>query len=104
MRVLKSDFIVAAADMFCIHPRDLVSHYKFDFLMMPRFAVYKALRLRGWSYPQIGKALGRDHSTIIYGVRRADWQMERDPEYADKVKALAEMQFVYEVEEEAEAA
>jgi chromosomal replication initiation ATPase DnaA len=100
--VLTSDFIKAAAEMFCVHPRDLASHYKFDFLMKPRFALYKALRLRGWSYPQIGRVLGRDHSTIIYGTKRAEYYAERDAEYAAKIKALAEM--TYELEDVAEAA
>ena len=89
--MLKSDFVNAAAEMFCVHPRDLVSHYRFDFLMMPRFALYKALRMRGWSYPEIGRLLNRDHSTIIYGVGRAEWKMERDADYAAKVKTLAEL-------------
>lgn len=29
------------------------------------------LRLAGYSLPQIGKALGRDHSTILYLLKRA---------------------------------
>lgn len=89
--MLKSDFVNAAAEMFCVHPRDLVGPYRFNFLMLPRFALYKALRMRGWSYPQIGRFLNRDHSTIIHGVDRAEWKMERDAEYAAKVKALAEL-------------
>lgn len=89
--MLKSDFVNAAAEMFCVHPRDLVGPYRFNFLMLPRFALYKALRMRGWSFPQIGRLLNRDHSTIIYGVSRADYYMERDPGYAAKVKALAEL-------------
>jgi len=28
-----------------------------------------ALRQRGWSYPRIGQVLGRDHTSIIHGVR-----------------------------------
>jgi chromosomal replication initiator protein len=103
--VLLSDFIVAAAETFNVHPRDLASHYKFDFLMRPRFALYKALRLRGWSYPQIGRALKRDHTTIIYGVSRADYYMERDAEYAEKIHRLAAMRIEHPpVEELLEAA
>lgn len=99
--MLKSDYVKAAAEMFHVHPRDLVSHYRFNFLMLPRFALYKALRLRGWSYPQIGRLLDRDHSTIIYGIQRADYYMERDPGYAAKVKALAELQIDFEQAEKA---
>ena len=73
-----------------------MSHYRFDFLMRPRFAVYKSLRMRGWSYPQIGRMLNRDHSTIIYGTQRAEYFMERDAEYAARVKALAELKVEYD--------
>jgi hypothetical protein len=49
------------------------------------------LRERGWSYPRIGKLFGgKDHSTIIHGVRRADYMIAKDADYAAKVKALTE--------------
>lgn len=54
-----------------------------------RFGLYAALRLRGWSYPAIGQFIGRDHATVIYGARRAEWLMERFPEYAAKVNHVA---------------
>jgi len=34
-------------------------------VMGARKAVYAALRQLGWSYPAIGRAVGRDHSTVI---------------------------------------
>lgn len=94
--MLKSDFIAAAADMFRVSPEALISYEKPKALMPARFALYKALRLRGWSYPQIGQTLNRDHSSVIYGVRRADWLMDRDPGYAKKVRLLAELKIVRE--------
>lgn len=33
-----------------------------------RVMIYE-LRLRGWSYPKIGKYLGKDHSTIMHSLR-----------------------------------
>lgn len=102
--MLTSDLINTAADMFNVHPRDLVGPYRFKFLMLPRFALYKALRLRGWTYPRIGRALSRDHSTIIYGAERADYYAERDAEYADKIRQLVELKYEIEPEDVAEAA
>lgn len=29
-----------------------------------RRAIYAGLRARGWSYPRIGRAVGRDHTTV----------------------------------------
>lgn len=36
----------------------------------PRRAIWCELRERGYSFPQIGKFFGRDHSTIMHGVRQ----------------------------------
>lgn len=55
-----------------------------------RFALYKALRLRGWSYLAIGRFLGRDHATVMHGTKRAEWMAERDAEYAAKVQRIAD--------------
>ena len=35
-------------------------------LVMIRRELAEALRKAGWSYPHIGRVLGRDHSTIIH--------------------------------------
>lgn len=36
-----------------------------------RWLIAKQARAKGFSYPQIGRALNRDHTTIITAVRRA---------------------------------
>lgn len=33
--------------------------------------VYLALREAGWTLPRIGRALGRDHTTVMDGIARA---------------------------------
>tara|TARA_R100000808_G_scaffold9623_1_gene26268 strand:+ start:1306 stop:1620 length:315 start_codon:yes stop_codon:yes gene_type:complete len=40
-----------------------------DAIIIPRFALYSLLRGRMHSYTKIGNALGKDHGTIMYGVR-----------------------------------
>ena len=60
--------------------------------MPARFALYKALQLRGWSTSKIGHAIGgRDHSTILHGIKRAEYMMERNPHFANAVQRLAEL-------------
>ena len=44
-----------------------------------RFAVVWAARGLGASTPQIGRALNRDHTTAVAGIRRAGELRERDP-------------------------
>jgi hypothetical protein len=38
--------------------------------LRPRLEIYRRLLALGWSYTAIGKACGRDHSTIMYYIRR----------------------------------
>lgn len=90
MVTYKQQLVDLAAEIFGVHPRDLMGKYRFGFITRPRFALYKALHLRGWSYSAIGRFMDRDHSTIIYGVERADYLMERDQMFADCVKLIAE--------------
>jgi hypothetical protein len=42
------------------------------FMVEARRTVAKFLRQEGWSYPQIGEYLGRDHTTVMHllGARR----------------------------------
>lgn len=78
-----------AAKMFHVHPRDLIGDYRYGFLMLPRFALAKALRMRGLSTPNIGKIMHRDHTTIIYQLRKVEYYMERDPAYRRKIEELS---------------
>ena len=38
--------------------------------LRPRLEVYRRLLALGWTYSAIGKACGRDHSTVMYYIRR----------------------------------
>ena len=68
-----------------IQYRDITGPTKFNFILPARYAVYKLLRMRGSSYCDIGRWLGKDHSTIIHGCRRADCMLEKHAWYRDKV-------------------
>lgn len=52
-------------------------------LVQARWAVMLALsECEGWSSPRIGKALGgRDHSTVLSGLRRARTLRAADPSF-----------------------
>lgn len=40
-----------------------------DQVVLARQALMAALRHRGLSYPQIGRLIGRDHTTVMHGIR-----------------------------------
>lgn len=87
---MKHELIAKCSEMFGVHPRDLLGPARFGFLIPARFALYKAMRIRGWSFAHIGRAMNRDHTTVIHGVARAEYIMARDEQYRDKVQELVE--------------
>lgn len=59
----------------------------------PRYAVMKALRLRGWSLVKIGQFLGgRDHTTIRSGITYAEEYMASDDAFAAIVAAAVALE------------
>lgn len=50
---------------------DLLGHRKREPLPQIRWRAWAILRAEGASYPGIGMVAGRDHTSILYGVRRA---------------------------------
>ena len=58
-----------------VHVRDLLGPYRARRISAVRFDLMARLRALDWngrapSYPMIGRWIGRDHSTVIHGVRR----------------------------------
>ena len=53
-----------------------------------RVAMYLTRELTDLSYPRIGKAFGRDHSTVISAYRGTLSQMSTDKRFADRVTAI----------------
>lgn len=53
----------------------------------PRFAVFRLLRRKGLSLTQIGAIMKRDHSTVLSGLRRAEYMLELDPTWAARYRA-----------------
>lgn len=54
---------------------DIVSHQRARYLHPPRQDVYAILRARGWSLPIIARFCNRDHTSILYALRK---HAERD--------------------------
>lgn len=56
-----------------------------------RFAIMKVAKEQGKSLPQIGHVLsGRDHSTVLSGIRRATEMEAIDPDFAELLGGLRE--------------
>lgn len=52
-------------------------------------AMTLAHRLLGYSLPRIGRLVGRDHTTVLHGIRRMTSQCQGDPALAARLDDLA---------------
>ena len=80
------------ADLFAVPPADLLSRKRDGGMTEARFALYKALHLRGLSYSAIGAFLRRHHTSVMHGVRIANKLMRDQPAYAERVQRVAAWQ------------
>lgn len=88
--VLFRDLLVAVAAAFKITPEDILGPERHRLFVDARTALSQILKLRGSSYPMIGKRLGgKDHSSIINLLRIYDRRAERNPLIALVVERLA---------------
>ena len=76
---LGSDVIRGVAEMFKMQPADIVGKDRHGIYIDARCAVALIMRERGLSYPQIGRFMDRDHSTIVNLVNKAAKRIERNP-------------------------
>lgn len=74
--------IAAAAKAVGASPEQLFLDWRNKPLVQARWAAMRAMDRAGYSYSQIGRIIKRDHSTIIYGLRRAEYAFQHDPEFA----------------------
>jgi len=64
-----ADILAAVASWYGITTLDLRSSRRARAVSRPRqVAMYLAKTLTPRSYPAIGRAMGRDHTTVMYGV------------------------------------
>ena len=68
--MLPAEAIAAAAARHAVTPEAIEGRGRTGAVAAARAAVWCWLRARGWSYPEIGAAWGRDHTTIMSAVRK----------------------------------
>lgn len=54
-----------------------------------RHAACHIARKNGYSLPEIGRAIGRDHTTVINSLNRAEHLLETDPDFSMRVNGAA---------------
>ena len=89
--MLICDLISEAARVFYITQEELVGPSRKHIYTKARFALMKALHIRGWSTNKIGKQLAKDHTTVMHGLDRAEELMLTDVRFRMRVQYLAYM-------------
>jgi chromosomal replication initiator protein len=85
--------IEAVADFYSLSPEDLKGRSRTQKVVKPRqIAMYLARQETEVSLPKIGKALGgRDHTTVLYSIRKIGDLTERDEMLRREVLAIKKM-------------
>src|SRR5512143_305404 len=90
-REISPDAILkSVSDHFGVKPADMRSNRKHKVVALPRqVAMYLMRQLTHASYPDIGKRFGgRDHSTVMYGVKMIEKKIKDDVSLRNSVEAL----------------
>ena len=91
--IITPDFIInVVCNHFDITPEEVKSSKRNSYINEPRqIIMYLCRKYTGISLVELGKLLGRDHSTIISGVDKIVNKMEDEPEFKDTIKLLVQM-------------
>jgi chromosomal replication initiator protein len=81
--------LFASAQAFGISPEEIRGRAQPQRIVRARHAfVYLARTVLAESFPRIGRALGRDHTTAISSMRRAEALIVRDKAFQEAVAAI----------------
>ena len=65
--------IITVCNEFDVHPKDILGQRRQKNLILPRHICWWLAREETmFSYPQIGRMMKRDHTSIIYGCKKID--------------------------------
>ena len=89
-RITVDEIQKTVADHFSLKQADLLSERRTRSVARPRqIAMYLCKQHTTRSYPDIGRRFGgRDHTTVLHGVRKIDELMAQDDQIARDVEAL----------------
>lgn len=83
--------LTEVSEEFGIQVRDLLGPWRRQRLVWPRHAVMALARRHTMaSVPAIGRAMQRDHTTVLHGIAAHEVREAADPEFAARVAVVSE--------------
>jgi chromosomal replication initiator protein len=92
-KVTMDEILKKTCEYYKIRQVDILSQNRQRAIARPRqMAMYLCKRLTQRSLPEIGRKFGgRDHTTILYGVRKIEELMQTDSQIAEDAELLRRM-------------
>jgi hypothetical protein len=85
----KCTIVGVVAAEFDIAPYDIIGPFQHRDICAARHAYFLIARTEGgMNVMDIGRSVRRDHTTVIYGTRRAEHFIATDPEFANKINRI----------------
>lgn len=87
-----SRIVKRVAKAFGVTGRELLGPSRLRRVLRPRqVAMYLTREVCGWSFPRIGVAFGRDHTTVMHAVVRVEEELSDDDVLAATINELRSM-------------
>ncbi len=81
--------VTRVADHYHIRVSDILGNRRPANIAWPRqMAMYLTRKITGLSFPEIGRAFGRDNSTVQYACNRVEESADRDPNIRAEIEQL----------------
>lgn len=88
-KITPSDIIAETARFFQISPEDIKGTNRSNKIAYPRqIAMYLIQKLNGSTLKEIGEIMGKDHSTVIYGIKKIEDSIDSDEKTNEIIESL----------------
>ena len=86
-----AEILKAVCKHYNVDQTDLISERRPRTIATPRqVAMYLSRKMTGRSLPYIGSKLGRDHTTVLHGVRKIERKIGSNPDLAQEVDMISQ--------------
>lgn len=71
-----SRIVRQVAEEYCVSTSDILGSRRFPWVVIPRQEAMRRAREQGVTLERIGRAMRRDHKTVLHGIRAATARLE----------------------------
>lgn len=87
--VVGADVLRVAGSIYGVDPEAIVGRSRSATVVRARVCAYRMLRRLGWSFPEIGRLVNRDHSSVLQTLKHHDGRVRARSFSAPEITAEA---------------